>query len=146
MIGRLAAHIGRIAAWNAERLAARARRNVVLAAVSGLFGATAYGAVLVAGTLWLAGQLGLPGALAIVGVVSAALAVLVATIAVAINATERRREAEVRRASAETVSTALTALPMLKGSNLAVMAAAGAALAYFALGNNGSETGGGEAD
>lgn len=146
MIGRLATHVGRIAAWNAERLAARTRRNVFLAAVFGLFGATAYGAVLVAGTLWLAGQLGLPGALAIVAVVSAALAILVAAVAVAINATERRREAEVRRASVETVSTALTALPMLKGSNLAVMAAAGAALAYFALGNDRPETGGGEAD
>jgi hypothetical protein len=146
VIGRLATHVGRIAAWNAERLAARTRRNLVLAAVSGLFGTTAYGAVLIAGTLWLAGKLGLPGALAVVGVVSAALAVLVAAIAMSINATERRRESEVRRASAETVSTALTALPMLKGSNLAVMAAAGAALAYFAIGHNGSEAGGGEAD
>lgn len=146
MIGRLATHVGRIAAWNAERLAARTRRNAVLAAISGLLGITAYGAVLVAGTLWLAGAIGMPGALAVVGVVSAALAALVAALAVAINATERRHEAEVRRESAQTLSAALTALPMLKRSNLALVTAAGAALACYVLGGKGAQSGRGGAD
>lgn len=136
MIGRLAAHVGRIAAWNAERLAARTRRNAILAAVAGLLGVTAYGTVLVGGTLWLSELIGLPGALAIVGTVAAALAALVAAIAVAVNANERRHEAEVRRQSAETVSAALAAVPVLKGSNLALVTAAGAALAYLWLGKS----------
>lgn len=146
MIGRLATHVGRIAAWNAERLAARTRRNALLAATSGLFVVTAYGAMLVACTLWLTDKIGLTGALAVVGVASAALAALVAVTAAAINATERRREAEVRRASVETVSAALTAAPLLKGSNLAVMAAAGAALAYYVLGDQNADSGSGGAD